>query len=58
VLERAVLVARRVRGREHRLRLRLRPLREAARWLADQRAFWTSRLDALEALLRDDARRE
>lgn len=55
VLERAGLVARRVRGREHRLRLRARPLREAARWLAGQRAFWDARLDALDALLNDDA---
>ena len=53
VLERAGLVSRRVRGREHWLRLRREPLREAARWLARQRAFWDSRLDALEALLRD-----
>ena len=58
VLERAGLVARRVRGREHRLRLRPRPLREAARWLAGQRAFWTTRLDALDALLSDDAVRD
>jgi len=56
VLERAGLVSRRVRGREHRLRLRTEPLREAARWLARQRAFWESRLDALDAVLRDDAR--
>ena len=55
VLERAGLVSRRVRGREHWLRLRREPLREAAGWLARQRAFWHSRLDALEALLRDDA---
>ena len=55
VLERAGLVSRRVRGREHRLRLRPEALREAARWLARQRAFWDSRLDALDALLRDDA---
>jgi len=54
VLERAGLVSRRVRGREHRLSLRPRPLREAARWLARQRAFWDFRLDALEAVLRDD----
>ena len=45
------LVARRVRGREHRLRLRPQPLREAARWLETYRAFWEARLDALEALL-------
>src|SRR2546428_9781963 len=52
VLERAGLVSRRVRGREHWLRLRRTPLRDAALWLARQRAFWETRLDALEAVLR------
>jgi len=52
VLERAGLVSRRVRGREHWLRLRRAPLRDAARWLARQRVFWETRLDALEAVLR------
>jgi DNA-binding transcriptional ArsR family regulator len=51
VLERAGLVERSVRGREHWLRLQAEPLREAARWLAHYRAFWDSRLDALETLL-------
>jgi DNA-binding transcriptional ArsR family regulator len=51
VLERAGLVARSVRGREHVLRLRATPLREAADWLAHYRAFWEARLDALEELL-------
>ena len=51
VLERAGLVERRVRGREHWLRLQARPLRDAAKWLAHYRAFWDARLDALEALL-------
>jgi len=51
VLERAGLVARRVRGREHWLRLKPRPLREAARWLETYRAFWEARLDALETFL-------
>jgi DNA-binding transcriptional ArsR family regulator len=53
VLERAGLVSRRVRGREHWLRLRPAPLREAAHWLTRQRAFWETRLDALEAVLRE-----
>jgi hypothetical protein len=44
-------VERRVRGREHWLRLQARPLRDAANWLAHYRAFWDTRLDALEALL-------
>jgi len=51
VLERAGLVRRRVRGREHWLRLRPKPLREATRWLEHYREFWDARLDALEALL-------
>src|SRR5713226_10039592 len=51
VLKRAGLVRRRVRGREHWLRLRPEPLREATRWLEHYREFWDVRLDALEALL-------
>jgi DNA-binding transcriptional ArsR family regulator len=51
VLERAGLVHRRVRGREHWLRLRPGPLREATRWLEHYRAFWDTRLDALETFL-------
>jgi DNA-binding transcriptional ArsR family regulator len=51
VLERAGLVERSIRGREHWLRLEPAPLREAARWLAHYRAFWDTRLDALEGFL-------
>ena len=51
VLERAGLVERTVRGREHRLRLNAEPLREALMWLEHYRAFWDTRLAALEALL-------
>ncbi len=51
VLERAGLVTRQVRGREHWLRLDPRPLLDAARWLEDYRAFWDTRLTALETLL-------
>ena len=57
VLERAGLVRRRVRGREHMLRLQPGPLREASRWLEYYRTFWDARLDALEAMLVKDARR-
>lgn len=57
VLERAGLVERTVLGREHRLRLRARPLREAARWLDHYRAFWEARLDALESFLTEPPRR-
>src|SRR5213594_3382567 len=51
VLERAGLVRRRVRGREHWLHLRPAPFREATRWLEHYREFWEAQLDALEALL-------
>ena len=51
VLERAGLVSRTVRGREHWLRLRAKPLVDAARWLDHYRGFWNDRLDALERFL-------
>jgi DNA-binding transcriptional ArsR family regulator len=51
VLERAGLVERSVRGREHWLRLNAGPMREATRWLEHYRGFWNARLDALEAFL-------
>jgi DNA-binding transcriptional ArsR family regulator len=53
VLERAGLIAREVRGREHRLRLEPVPLADAAAWLNHYRAFWTERLESLEAFLVD-----
>jgi DNA-binding transcriptional ArsR family regulator len=51
VLEQAGLVRRRVSGREHWLRLRPAPLRDASRWLEHYREFWDTRLDALEEFL-------
>ena len=55
VLERAGLVRREILGREHQLRLRAAPLREAEEWFQHYRAFWTARLDALELLLQEQA---
>jgi DNA-binding transcriptional ArsR family regulator len=54
VLERARLVRRRRAGREHLLSLDPRPLDEAAAWMEAQRAAWTSRLAALDALLTEE----
>ncbi len=51
VLERAGLIERTILGREHWLRMNAAPLQDAAQWLEHYRAFWTTRLDALEALL-------
>jgi len=53
-LERAGLVKRTVQGRTHRCALEAAPLAEADGWLRDYAKFWTGRLDALEALLRDE----
>ncbi len=52
ILERAKLVRRRVAGREHFLSFNAAPLAEASKWIEQSRAFWTGRLDALEAMLR------
>ena len=51
LLERARLVRRAVRGREHYCSLDAGPLSEAARWTDSYREFWETRLDALEQLL-------
>jgi DNA-binding transcriptional ArsR family regulator len=50
-LESAGLIARRREGRVHRIRLRPRPLREAAAWISRYERFWERRLDALEVFL-------
>ena len=57
VLERAGLVTREVRGREHWLHLKPEPLREAAAWLTHYQAFWDTRLEALEKFLVPRSRR-
>ena len=54
VLEEAGLVRREVRGRTHICRLEARPMASADQWLREYECFWTSRLDVLEQLLRND----
>lgn len=59
VLEEAGLIRREVRGRTHICSLEPGPLASADQWLRHYERFWTSRLDALEQLLReDDARKD
>jgi DNA-binding transcriptional ArsR family regulator len=53
-LEHAGLVQREVRGRTHICRLQARPLEKAFDWLGHYERFWTSRLDDLERLLREE----
>lgn len=50
MLERAELVVRRRAGREHLLTLNPAPLDAAQAWIETQRALWTQRLDALDAI--------
>jgi DNA-binding transcriptional ArsR family regulator len=57
VLERAKLVRRRRAGREHLLSFNGAPLDDAAAWIEQQRAFWNSRLDALERALNEPEKR-
>ncbi|QNN71026.1 ArsR/SmtB family transcription factor [Thermomonas carbonis] len=52
VLEQAGLLDRQVQGRVHTCRLEAAPLHEGVEWLRHYERFWTTRLDALDALLR------
>jgi DNA-binding transcriptional ArsR family regulator len=52
VLERAGLVQREVQGRTHVCRLDAGPMHAGVEWMRHYEQFWTSRLDALEALLK------
>jgi DNA-binding transcriptional ArsR family regulator len=54
VLERAGLVRRSVHGRRHICRLEPAPLAAAHHWLGFYQAFWTERLDALQAMFQAD----
>lgn len=51
ILERAGLVQRAVRGRDHVLSLNPAPLGEAAMWLEHYRCFWEDRLAALDVFV-------
>lgn len=51
VLERAGLIRREVRGREHYFSTEPEPLHVAAEWLNTYRQFWEQRLDRLETFL-------
>lgn len=54
-LEGAGLVRREVQGRVHVCHLNAGPLSAAQAWLRTYERFWNTRLDRLEALLRQDA---
>lgn len=54
-LERAGLIRRSVQGRTHLCRLDARPLADAQAWISFYERFWSSRLDVLEGLLRENS---
>ncbi len=58
VLEAAGLIRREVRGRAHICRLEPAPLATVHEWLGFYEQFWTSRLDVLDRLLREDDARK
>jgi DNA-binding transcriptional ArsR family regulator len=51
VLEKAGLVHREIRGREHFCSLQIQRLRQASTWIETMRGFWEERLDELERYL-------
>jgi DNA-binding transcriptional ArsR family regulator len=55
-LERAQLITREVRGREHWLSITADGLRDAEAWIAEQSAAWSTRADALSDYLQRDGK--
>jgi DNA-binding transcriptional ArsR family regulator len=53
MLERADLVRRRKQGREYILALNVEPVVRAAKWLDEQQALWTWRLNKLDDILKE-----
>ena len=58
VLEKAGLVRRSRKGREHTLTLNAVPLRDVAQWASRYEQFWTERLDRMETFFRKQKRRQ
>jgi DNA-binding transcriptional ArsR family regulator len=58
VLESANLLQREVQGRVHRCRLAAEPLKTAAVWIENYRAFWEAQFDALEKYLKQTGTQE
>lgn len=58
VLERAGLIRRTRRGREHRIRVDPRPIEEASTWIGHYARFWKKQFDAVDAYLKARAQSE
>jgi DNA-binding transcriptional ArsR family regulator len=57
ILERAGLIERSVKGREHSCALGAAPMASAADWLAAYRVFWEANLDSLAKFAEGEAAR-
>ena len=57
VLEETGVVSRVIDGRNHRLSLQARAMREAADWMDDQRVHWERLFDVVDEYLKEDERR-
>ena len=57
VLERACLIERNRKGRLHLIRTRAAGMKEAQKWMARCAAFWDSKFDQLDELLKSEKRR-
>ena len=53
ILERAHLVSRRIKGRDHLLSVNTKPLDEAAGWIEGYRRMWEQRLDRLASYVKE-----
>jgi len=58
VLEDARLIERRRKGRMHLIHARTSGLKPAQNWIAQCAAFWDSRFDALDELLKEEQQKE
>ncbi len=53
VLEDAGLLKREKDGRVHRIQINARPMKQAAKWIAQYERFWQGTLDSLEKFLNE-----
>ncbi len=58
LLEKADLIKRNIRGRDHWIQFNRAPLTEVQDWASSVLEFWATRLDALESLVISDNARE
>ena len=58
VLEKAQLIIKRRRGKEHMVRVSPQALQDADEYLKQYRLLWEGRLNALEALLEEEQRKD